>query len=139
MQTTVFRFAEQYNLVSIIERAASFHPNKIHLGVVWNIPVEFNPRLMTTAGLCHYSPAFRIELNSSLGLESERVALIDTFLHELAHAHAFMTHGPEARGHGWQWHEAMWQLGQTPQRLHRIAACRKATTKAVLDLDDMGL
>lgn len=137
MQANVLDFARELGLESCIARATTFHPGKLHLGVVWNVPVEYNDRLQTTAGLCHYQPTVRLELNCSLRLPNQRVHLIETFLHELAHAHAFMVYG--CRGHGNEWWKMMHQLGQIPRRTHNIAACHKSGTTATKTLDDMGL
>lgn len=136
----VLDFANELGLVAVIERAATYHPVKLHLGVVWNIPVEYTNRLQTTAGMCHYEGGLRITLNPALRAPSERQHLIETFLHELAHAHAAIVYGVrDGRGHGEHWWEMMHQLGQRPIRTHAIAACRKATDKATMSLDDMGL
>lgn len=137
MQYNVLDIAKDLGLEAVIERAVTFHPGKLHLGVVWNIPVEFDNRLQTAAGMCHYYTGLRITLNPCLQLAEQRQDLCETFLHELAHAHAWLVYA--ARGHGERWWEMMYQLGQRPQRTHNIAACKKATTIAVKSLDDMGL
>lgn len=134
----VFELAEELGLVPIITRAVSFQP-KIHLGTVWNIPVVFDNRLQTAAGYCHYHPELLIKLNPALRRDECRKDCIETFLHELAHAHAWIVYGKHGRGHGANWWEMMHQLGQIPRRVHDIAACRKSTTKATHTLDDIGL
>lgn len=134
----VRELAESLALLDIISRAVSFQP-KIHLGTVWNIPVEFDNRLQTAAGNCHYHPSLLIKLNPVLRRDNHRVDLVETFLHELAHAHAWIVYGERGRGHGAEWWEMMHQLGQIPRRAHSIAACKKATTRSALSLEDMEL
>ena len=138
---TVSQLAIQLEITLTIERAISYHPalpgaNR-HL---WNIPITYPNRLQTAAGYCHYNP-LRIDLHPGLlGPDAAKAEHVATFLHELAHAMSVMVYGIAAgRGHGEHWWEMMHQLGQRPQRTHKIAACRKASLVAKRTLDDMGL
>lgn len=135
---TVRTLAVELGLESVIERAFSFHPEWFP-GGLWQIPVESNPRLERVAGRCRYNP-LGLELHSALfGPFAQRVELVDTFLHELAHAMAWERYGAIGRGHGEHWWEMMHQLGQRPIRCHNIAACTKASDEAKVGLEDMGL
>ncbi len=146
MQYTVRSLAKELGLERVIDRGFSFyetvseskHVNFPHTGL-WGISVYQNDRLQRVAGKCRYVP-MELELHPALfGPFAQRNELIETFLHELAHAMAWVKYGSAGRGHGEHWWEMMHQLGQIPRRCHNIAACTKADTKAVLGLDDMGL
>ena len=83
------------------------------------LPVEWNPRLRTTAGRAHYRKALgmpavpvKIDLNLSLRTEGPE-AIKKTFLHELAHVIA----GRDAK-HGPRWKAICRQLGGTGERCH---------------------
>ncbi len=136
----VHDMAEELGLLDTIARAVSFHPAKLCLGVVWNIPVEYTTRLQTSAGMCHYRDGLRITFHPVLAREEHRTDLVETFLHELAHAHAHIVYGQPAHGHGEHWWEMMHQLGQSPRRCHAISdVSRKASLKATKPLEEMGL
>lgn len=143
MQYTVKSLAEELGLVHVIERAFSFH-DEYFPGQLWRVPVTLNDRLQRVAGKCRYTQlgveALALELHPALfGPFAKRNELVETFLHELAHAMAWERYGAIGRGHGEHWSEMMHQLGQRPVRCHCIAACTKATEKAKVGLDDMGL
>ena len=130
--------AKEFHIEWMIERAFSFHPEYMP-GGLWQTPVETNDRLQRVAGQCHYRP-LRITLHPALfGPFAKPGELVETFLHELAHAMAVHRYGIDARGHGAHWREMMHQLGQQPRRCHNIAACTKASDKARISLEDMEL
>lgn len=130
--STVREIAIQLGVIPIIERAFSFHPILSLTDRLWNLPVEYNFRLKTTAGQ-FWSQDMRIVLHPGL-LNAEKQDHIATFLHELAHAMQFTVY--KQRGHGASWWEMMHQLGQQPRRTHQIAACSKAAEKPHLALED---
>lgn len=136
---TVGTISSQLGLASVISRACSFHPGKCDMWNLLSIPVDFDARLQTSAGMCHYHGGLRLTLNPCLQRPDLINDLIETFLHEFAHAMAHLVYGTKAHGHGECWQELMYQLGQRPTRCHKIAACRKATNFAELSLEQMEL
>lgn len=141
MEHTVRTVAEQLGVVGVIERAISFHTELPGTRPsLWDIPIRYNGQMQTAAGYCHYEPEMWISLHPVLtGQRTTRLDHVETLLHELAHAMSWIVYGPRGRGHGAHWWEMMHQLGQKPRRTHAIAACKPATDKATLSLDDMGL
>lgn len=80
--------------------------------------VRWNGRLRSTAGRARGAKYHStIELNPKLRREG-RAAIVDTFLHELAH---ILTPGA---GHGPEWRAMARRLGHTPKRTHRYVALR---------------
>jgi predicted SprT family Zn-dependent metalloprotease len=93
-----------------------------------DLPVVWNPRLRTRAGLCvilrrfagdSLSRAIRLELNPRLHSEGTR-ALADTFLHELAHALL------PTEGHSRKWQLLLEAIGGNGTRCHSYASMRQS-------------
>lgn len=108
------------------------------LGVWWNL------RLRTTAGRCHFVPQpsgrglvpVRIELNPKGA--GDGAFLLDTILHEAAHAMDALVFG--GNGHGRTWKRCARALGADPSRCYDSAeappalqaAARRASEKKVV-------
>lgn len=80
------------------------------------VTVAYSRRMVGTAGTANLRTQ-RITLNARL-LAQHPDALQPTFLHELAHLLAYRLH--KHHGHGRPWQIVMLQLGQAPQRCHRL-------------------
>jgi len=134
--STVRAFAQEFGLVSVIDRAISFHPSQFINGKLYNVPVNWNHKLRRTAGT--FSSKDGIELHPGLACASPR-DLHATFLHELAHAMQFLVYGKV--DHGETWWEMMHQLGQKPTRTHNIPECQGRLTPASVGINvkDLGL
>ncbi len=80
------------------------------------VTIGFSRRMVGTAGTANLRTQ-RITLNARL-LAQHPDALQPTFLHELAHLLTYKLH--KHHGHGRPWQIVMLQLGQAPQRCHRL-------------------
>jgi predicted SprT family Zn-dependent metalloprotease len=98
-----------------------------------DLPVEWNPRLKTTAGRARFRRRpedkvllpYTIQLNVCLRTEGPE-ATKKTFLHELAHVIA--GHG---EGHGPRWKAICRQLGGTGERCHEYDTMQRTGNKVV--------
>jgi hypothetical protein len=120
---TVESFARELGLQDILSRAISFDPR---LEKTKQIPVAFNWNLKSCAGRGSTS---KIHLHPGLR-DQGKIALISTFLHEVAHAMEGLIYGGWKYGHGYNWFEQMIRLGQVPERTHNYAACRQRKADA---------
>lgn len=111
---SVEAFAAQYNITSILARAISFHPQV--RDQILAVTVEWNPNLRTSAGQFDKRPS-KVSLNRALHAEGT-TEIIDTFLHEVAHAMQHFVYNKV--DHGETWWEMMHQLGQKPRRCHQM-------------------
>lgn len=80
------------------------------------VTIAYSRRMVGTAGTANLRTQ-RITLNARL-LAQHPEALQPTFLHELAHLLTYKFH--KHHGHGRPWQIMMLQLGQAPQRCHRL-------------------
>lgn len=128
--TSVLTFAKEHGLQSVIDRAISFHPQKLGGGALYRVPVDWNHRLRKCAGT--FSSKDGIALHP--GLAHAKVSdLHATFLHELAHAAQWLVYSKV--DHGESWWEMMHQLGQKPKRTHSIPECHGRLTPASVGLN----
>lgn len=74
---------------------------------------RINPRLTTTAGMTYYGKRI-IELSDKVMREWDEAEVIDTILHEIAHA---MT-GKEQGHHGEKWKAKCREIGAKPERTY---------------------
>lgn len=124
--TTVRDFAEQLDLIQIIDRAISYNPEAYKN--IYQIPVIYNYRLRNSAG-----NATRFQITLHPGLQNANISdLKSTLLHEIAHVLDFMQN--HKSGHGAGWWEAMIRLDEKPwiTRYHNISTCKKAAQKSNL-------
>lgn len=137
-QITIRQLAHQLGQTHTIQRAFGFHLKLQTLDqIIWDMPVEYNPRLERTAGRAHCSEG-KIELHTCFANgQASREHHIETFLHELAHIHQWLVY--HTADHGADWWEMMFQLGQKPKRTHSITACRAASATARVSIEEMGL
>jgi SprT protein len=70
-----------------------------------------------------------IGLSNSVITNEEQ--LRDTLLHEYAHLLAVSRHGKQAAGHGWQWQQAMRDLGLEPKVRHNYQVRRNSQRQEV--------
>lgn len=126
-------FAIEHKWRLTIDRALLFHPSI--RDPLYNVPVEFSLKLQTSAGYFWSKPP-RIALHYGLQREGEH-AMMETFLHETAHAMQWFVY--KEINHGASWWEMMHQLGQKPVRTHNLAACARAKAVAPGNADGMGL
>lgn len=80
------------------------------------VTVAYSRRMVGTAGTANLRTQ-RITLNARL-LAQHPEALQPTLIHELAHLLTYHLH--KHHGHGRPWQIVMLQLGQAPQRCHRL-------------------
>lgn len=80
------------------------------------VTVAYSRRMVGTAGNANLRTQ-RITLNARL-LAQNPQALQTTLIHELAHLLTYQLH--KHHGHGRPWQIVMLQLGQAPQRCHRL-------------------
>lgn len=80
------------------------------------VTIGFSRRMVGTAGTANLRTQ-RITLNARL-LAQHPEALQPTLIHELAHLLTYKLH--KHHGHGRPWQIVMLQLGQAPQRCHRM-------------------
>lgn len=132
---TVGSLARETGQFLIIARAITFHP-EIELSLLAT-KVEWEPRFKTSGGQ-YYPRERKIALHPGLRY-AEPQDLIQTFLHEVAHAGQHLAY--RKCDHGETWWELMHQLGQRPKRTHQIPECfeRLTAASAGLSLEDLGL
>ncbi|HMD81350.1 MAG TPA: SprT-like domain-containing protein, partial [Anaerolineales bacterium] len=118
----VLDFATELKQMTYISRALSYYS---HIGPkLWVIPCEWNYDLKTSAG--RFSARRGITLHPGLK-KADPAHMVETFMHELAHAMQYLAHGKVNHGHSW--HEMMYLLAQRPERLHNIAECRGSASE----------
>lgn len=129
--TTLREFAMECSQQGTIQRAISFAP--LIGPALWAVPVEWSLRLKKSAGYFHSSP-LGITLHPDLKRQG-RSAVVETFLHETAHAMQWLRYREVT--HGESWWEAMHQLGQKPQRCHsmKLRSASRATAASAEELD----
>jgi SprT-like family len=134
--SSVRAFATEFGLVSVIDRAITFHPAALGNGRLYAVQVEWNHRLERSAG--RFNSLRGIELHPGLA-HAKAKDLHETFLHELAHAMQFLVYGKV--DHLASWWEMMHQLGQKPTRTHNIPECQGRLTPASVGINakDLGL
>lgn len=92
----------------ILELANKYR--QMHGLYVWTMAI--NNRLRTTAGRCNTGRR-RIELSGHVMRQWEVADVVDTILHEIAHA---LT--PKDRGHGAEWRAKCVEIGAKPDRTY---------------------
>jgi hypothetical protein len=100
------------------------------LGGLPAIPLRLSRRMTRTLGTIAYGSAGdrrtvrEIALNADLLLPANASVLVDTLLHEMAHAEAWLRHGH--RGHGAVWRRIAERVGCEPRALARLRVARRA-------------
>lgn len=87
------------------------HENKKALHAGWNFSFDLAP---TRAGICRYEEK-QISLSVTYCLKASKKEIINTILHEIAHAIV----GPK-HGHDSVWKAVAQQIGCTAERCHRV-------------------
>lgn len=133
---TVREIARIYSLEQEISRAISFNPARLER--IWNIPVNTNFALKSSAGRAHSRRG--IELHPGLFTVASH-DFIATFMHEVAHMMQWLEYG--GMDHGQTWWEAMIRLGRKPwqDRRHNLQECRQRVlaNSTEKSLEELGL
>lgn len=129
---TLAEFAIRLGQEPVLRRAISFTPN-IDVALL-TCPTNWSLRLRSSAGYFHSSP-FQITLHPDLQRQGHQ-ALVETLLHEVAHAMQWLRY--KLVDHGETWQEAMYQLGQKPQRMHSMRL-KAATRQSAKSIEELGL
>jgi hypothetical protein len=109
--TTIRKFSADLGQDQILARALSYHPTIAQ--ALLATPCDWSSKLHASAG---YASSRRgISLHHGLRAEGPQ-AIIDTFLHEVAHIMQYLVY--REFNHGATWWEMMHHLGAKPVRTH---------------------